>query len=66
MMMSNSNSGNLPVINALIAGMSFGSTAASYLEPYWFLDDIVAARRLMMARSDDWGDECSYRRAVLF
>jgi hypothetical protein len=38
--------------------------SASYLEPYWFLDDIVAARRLMMARFDDWGNEYSYRRAV--
>jgi hypothetical protein len=38
--------------------------SASYLEPYWFLEDTVAARRLMAARFDDWGDEYSYRRVV--
>lgn len=38
--------------------------ASSYLEPYWFIDDIVAARRLLRARFDQWGDEYSFRRAV--
>jgi hypothetical protein len=38
--------------------------SASYLEPYWFIPDTTAARRLLRARLDWWGDEYSFRRAV--
>jgi hypothetical protein len=35
---------------------------ASYLEPYWFSDNVQAARSLLRARVDQWGNEGSYRR----
>jgi hypothetical protein len=35
---------------------------ASYLEPYWFSDNVQAARFLLRARVDQWGNEASYRR----
>ena len=36
--------------------------SASYLEPYWFSDNVQAARSLLRARVDQWGNEGSYRR----
>jgi hypothetical protein len=41
--------------------MSSGSPA-SYLEPYWFSDNVQAARFLLRARIDRWGNEGNYRR----
>ena len=35
---------------------------SSYLEPYWFCKNVVAARRLLRARVDCWGNEGSFRR----
>jgi len=36
--------------------------SSSYLEPYWYISDAHAARRILRARVGCWGDEYCFRR----